>query len=212
MPGLAASTEIFEKILLPEAIFEMYFLEWEIPIENEPLKEYAKRISKKITHPYPVLIGVSFGGILIQEIAEFIDTRKIIIISSVKSNLEFPRRMKLAKSTKAYKLIPTTLLSNLGSLIKFSFGVRLKKRLQLYEKFLSVRNKDYLYWAIQQVILWERTVSDKNVIHIHGDADTVFPIKNIQNCIIIKGGTHILILTKYKWLNENLPQIITNES
>lgn len=208
MPGLAASAEIFERIILPENLFELVFLEWEIPFENESLKEYAKRITKKITHPNPVLIGVSFGGILVQEMAEFIDTKKVIIISSVKSNLEFPKRMKLAKTTMAYKLIPMNLLSNLESLIKFTLGTKLNKRLQLYEKFIHVRDKYYLDWAIEQVILWERTVVDKNVIHIHGDADDVFPIKNIQNCIVVKGGTHIMILTKYKWLNENLPKII----
>lgn len=208
MPGLAASTEIFERILLPEDSFEMLFLDWEIPLVDESLKDYAKRITKKIIHPNPVLIGVSFGGVLVQEMAEFIDTRKVIIISSVKSNLEFPTRMKLAKTTMAYKLIPTALLSNLENLIKFTFGTKLNKRLVLYEKFLYVRDKYYLDWAVEQVILWERSVPDKKVIHIQGDADDVFPMRNIQNCIVVKGGTHLMILTKYKWLNENLPKII----
>lgn len=208
MPGLAASSSIFERIVLPDDIFEMFLLEWEIPLDNETLPQYAKRIADKITHPNPVLIGVSFGGILVQEMAQCITARKVIIISSVKSNLEFPKRMKVAKTTKAYKLIPTHLISNIESLSKFSFGEKINQRLKLYEKFLRVRDKRYLDWAVEQVILWGRTVADKNVIHIHGDEDDVFPIKNIQDCIIIKGGTHVMILTKYKWLNENLPKII----
>lgn len=208
MPGLAASSSIFERIILPEDIFEIVLLEWEIPLDNETLPEYAKRITQKIQHPNPVLIGVSFGGILVQEMARFIKTQKVIIISSVKSNLEFPKRMKVAKTTKAYKLIPTTLLANIESLSKFSFGAKINQRLKLYEKFLRVRDKRYLDWAVEQVILWERTVADENVIHIHGDDDDVFPIKYIRNCIVVKGGTHVMILSKYKWLNENLPKII----
>ena len=208
MPGLAASAQIFERIVLPNAIFETLLLEWEIPLDNETLHQYAKRMANKITHPNPVLIGVSFGGILVQEMAQFITARKIIIISSVKTNMEFPLRMKVAKTTKAYKLIPTTLFSNIESLSQFSFGQKINQRLKLYEKFLRVRDKRYLDWAVEQVILWERTVADGTVIHIHGDQDDVFPIKNIQNCIIVKGGTHVMILTKHKWLNENLPKII----
>ena len=208
MPGLAASSAIFERIIFLEDSFEMMLLEWEIPLNNETLTEYAKRITQKIVHPNPVLIGVSFGGILVQEMAQFIDARKVIIISSVKSNLEFPRRMKLAKKTKAYKLIPITLLANIESLAKFSFGTKLGSQFKLYEKFLCVRDKRYLDWAVEQVILWERTVTDESVIHIHGDSDDIFPIKYIQNCIVVKGGTHIMILSKYKWLNENLPRII----
>jgi pimeloyl-ACP methyl ester carboxylesterase len=208
MPGLAASSAIFERIVLPDDVFEIVLLEWEIPLDNESLPEYAKRIAQKITHPNPVLIGVSFGGILVQEMAKFIDTRKVIIISSVKTNLEFPRRMKVVKTTKAYKLIPTTLLANVESLTQFSFGKKINQRLKLYEKFLRVTYKRYLDWAVEQVVLWERTIADENVIHIHGDADDVFPIKNITNCIVVKGGSHVMILSKYKWFNENLPKII----
>ena len=208
MPGLAASAAIFERIVLPADIFETVLLEWEIPLYKETLPEYAKRIAQKIQHPNPVLIGVSFGGILVQEMTRFIEARKVIIISSVKTNVEFPRRMKVAKTTKAYKLIPTNLVANVESLSKFSFGYKIDQRLKLYEKFLGVRDKRYLDWAVEQVILWERTIADEKVVHIHGDDDDVFPIKQIQNCIVVKGGTHAMILVKYKWLNENLPRII----
>ena len=94
-----------------------------------------------------------------------------------------------------------------------SFGQLARKvnqRLKLYEKFLSVRDIRYLNWAVEQVILWDRTVADENVIHIHGDMDDVFPIKYIKDCIVVKGGTHIMILNKFKWLNENLPSIIVS--
>lgn len=212
MPGLAASALIFERIVLPKDTFEIYLLEWEIPLDNESLTHYAKRISEKIKHENPVLIGVSFGGILVQEMSKHLNARKVLIISSVKSNLEFPLRLKLAKTTKAYKLIPMSLILNIESLAKFSFGEKVNQRLKLYEKFLSVRDIRYLNWAVEQVVLWDRTVIDETVIHIHGDMDDVFPIKNIKDCIIVKGGTHIMILNKYKWLNENLPRIITEGS
>lgn len=211
MPGLAASATIFERIALPEDVFEMHLLEWEIPLANESLAEYAQRITKKIKHENPVLIGVSFGGILVQEMAKYIEAKKVIIISSVKSNLEFPRRFKIAKATKAYKLIPMSLILNLENLAKFSFGEKINHRLKLYEKFLSVRDIGYLEWAVEKVILWDRTIADNEVVHIHGDMDDVFPIKYITDCIVVKGGTHVMILNKYKWLNANLPAIILED-
>ena len=208
MPGLAANASIFERISLPADQFDTYFMEWEIPLDNETLSEYAQRISKKVTHKNPVLVGVSFGGILVQEMAQFLNPSKIIIISSVKSNLEFPTAFKLAKQTKAYKLIPTSLIENVYNLAKFTFGEKVIKRLKLYQMFLTVRDKKYLDWSIEKIILWDRKKADPNVVHIHGDADEVFPIKYIQNCTVVKGGTHIMILTKYKWINVNLPKII----
>ena len=71
-----------------------------------------------------------------------------------------------------------------------------------------MQDKTYLDWAIEQIICWERVDVDPKVIHIHGDADSVFPISNIKNCIIINRGTHIMIVNRYKWFNENLQKII----
>ena len=34
MPGLAASTTIFERIALPDEMFEIILLEWEIPLND----------------------------------------------------------------------------------------------------------------------------------------------------------------------------------
>ncbi len=208
MPGMAASSSIFERIKLPEEQFEMHFLEWVLPENKETLLEYAKRMAQNIKHENVVLIGVSFGGILVQEMAQFVSARKVIIISSVKSNKELPSRMKIARATKIYKLVPTSLAQNVEVLAKYAFGDVVKKRLELYEKFLSMRDKSYLDWAIDQILNWSRAESDPKVIHIHGDADQVFPIKNIKECISIKGGTHIMILNKYRWINANLPEII----
>lgn len=208
MPGLAASSAIFERIVLPADLFDVHLLEWEIPLDHETLSDYAKRISLKIADAHPVLIGVSFGGILVQEMSKFIDAKKVIIISSVKSNAEMPRRMKFAKATGAYKLLPVSLANKIESLAKISFTSKINQRLHLYEKFLSMRDKKYLTWAIEQVVLWDRDQPDENVVHIHGDADEIFPPKYIKDFIPIKGGTHIMIINKFKWLNENLPKII----
>jgi hypothetical protein len=166
-------------------------------------------MSKNVLHENAVLIGVSFGGILVQEMKQFLNPKKVIIISSVKSSTELPRRLKIAKTTKVYKLIPTKLFENMELLVKFTFGSSIiKQRLVLYEKFLSVRDKRYLDWAIEEIINWERIAIDHEIIHIHGDLDEVFPPKYIKNFISVKGGTHIMILNKYRWLNENLPKII----
>ena len=113
MPGMAASSSIFERIQLPTETFEMHLLEWVLPNKNESLKGYAKRMAENIIHENVILVGVSFGGILVQEMKPFVKTQKVIIISSVKSNAELPRGMKIAKTTKAYKLVPTKLFENI---------------------------------------------------------------------------------------------------
>lgn len=211
MPGLAASPSIFERIELPKDTFEMHLLEWFLPNKNETLQSYAKRMAEKVKHDNAVLVGVSFGGVLVQEMAQFLNLKKLIIVSSVKCNAELPRRLKFAKTTKAYKLLPTGLMQDVELLTKFAFGDVLKKKLKLYEQYLHRREKEYLDWAIEQMVCWERVEVDAKVIHIQGDADEVFPVKNIKKFINVKGGTHLMILNRYKWFNQNLPKIILDQ-
>ena len=210
MPGMAANPAIFEYIELPKDRFKTHWLEWIIPNPNDSIADYAERLAQNVEHKNSVLIGVSFGGIMVQEMSKFLKLKKIVVVSSVKSSSELPKRMKIAKRTKAYKLIPTQLLSNVDALAKYAFGETVLKRVELYKKYLSVNDKRYLDWAIKQVVCWEQDIPIPNIIHIHGEKDSVFPIYNIKDCIKIKGGTHIMIINKYKWFNENLPKLILN--
>lgn len=211
MPGLAASSSIFERIDLSSDLFEVHLLDWILPKTKESLVDYAKRMAEKVKDKEAVLIGVSFGGVLVQEMKQFLNPKKVIIVSSVRSNTQLPRRMKIAKTTKAYKLIPTGLMQDVEVLTKYAFGDVLKKKLKLYEKYLHMRNKEYLDWAIEQMMCWERVKIDAAIIHIHGDADEVFPAKNIKDFINIKGGTHMMILNRFRWFNSNLPKIILEQ-
>ena len=63
---------------------------------------------------------------------------------------------------------------------------------------MSVRNADYLHWAIVTILHWQQSESLKSIVHIHGTRDEVFPIKYITNCIEIENGTHVMIITKAK--------------
>ncbi len=210
MPGMAASSLIFEHIHLPPNRFEVFKLEWMSPLKGESLVNYARRMSENIHHKNPVLIGVSFGGILIQEMEAFVKPRKLIVISSVKTRGELPRRMKFASRTGAHKLLPTSLATNVELLAKYAFGKAVVKRLELYKKYLTISDKNYVDWAINEIVSWRRKVPISGVVHIHGDKDAVFPIKYIKDCIEVKGGTHIMIINRFKWFNEQLPDLIEN--
>ena len=114
MPGLAAGPEIFENIELSEDYYELHYLNWLKPLSiEETIANYAMRMSEEIKHKNPVLIGVSFGGIIVQEMSKHLNLKKLIIVSSVKTKNELPSKMKLARMTGAYKIVPTQLASKI---------------------------------------------------------------------------------------------------
>ncbi len=206
VPGMAAGSEIFRNIKLPEN-YEIHILDWLIPEKGENLKDYAKRMALAVKEKNAFLIGVSFGGVVVQEMSDFLKLKKLIIISSVKTRNELPRRMKIASSTKAYKLIPTSLVLSAEDLTRFSVGPKSKKRLALYQQYLHVRSKQYLDWALEKMVTWNQREKIENIIHIHGEKDMVFPIKYIDGCRVIEGGTHIMILNKGREISKMLLEI-----
>lgn len=210
MPGLAAGPEIFENISLPDNQYELHYLTWLEPLYlKETITNYAMRMVGEVKHKKPVFVGVSFGGIMVQEMSKFMDVEKVIIISSVKSKRELPRRFKLAATSKIYKLFPTKIVSNFEDYTKYFVGKTLEKKAKLYKKYLSVRGKEYLKWSIYNVIHWNQEKSLENIVHIHGTEDEIFPIKNIQNCITIKNGNHSMIIIKAKEISKIIHQHLT---
>ncbi len=208
MPGLAANPTIFEKIELPKEKFKIHWLDWLLPKKKESLEDYSRRMCSRVKHENPVLIGVSFGGVVVQEMAQFLDPLRVIIISSVKTKEELPRRMKLARRTGLFKVLPTSLASHVDAFENLVMGDFAKKRVQLYKKYLSITDTRYLDWAIEKMVCWDRTSPLPGVVHIHGDKDEILPYRYIKGCITVEGGTHIMIINRFRWFNEHLEEII----
>ena len=210
MPGMAANPSIFEHIKLPEEKFVLHPLSWKIPETAESLSDYAKRMLEEVTEKNPVLLGVSFGGVVVQEMAKQIEFRKLIIVSSVKSKSELPKRMRFSAALGLYRLAPVSLARNIDTLANYAVGDRFEHKVALYQKYLSITDPVYLNWALEQMLCWDQITYDNRLVHIHGTSDPVFPYRYINNCIPVPGGTHAMIITKCKWFNKNLPKIIEN--
>ncbi|MCP1996093.1 alpha/beta hydrolase [Flavobacterium sp. HSC-61S13] len=105
LSGLGVDRRVFDRIdfgnLNPE------FIDWIETIYNESLADYAKRMVQLIPDENPILIGLSFGGMVAIEISKIIQTEKLILIASAKTKYELPLLYRIAVILKLNKLIPT---------------------------------------------------------------------------------------------------------
>src|SRR5689334_14169109 len=86
--GLGADKRAFS--FLDLSFCNPVFIEWIEPVEKETLKEYAIRLRSLIPDNDPIIVGVSFGGMLVTEMAKKDLNVKGIVISSSKTRKEFP--------------------------------------------------------------------------------------------------------------------------
>ncbi len=208
MPGLGAGNKIFTHLKLPE-IYEVHYLQWLLPYQNETLQDYSRRLCRQINEENPILIGVSFGGIVIQEIAKQISVKQLVIISSIKHHQEMKPLFKLARNTKLYKLLPVSLLKKRQLLQKLVLPRPIQKKLRLYQRFLELDDTQYIRWSIEKILTWQQNRLPENLVHIVGEKDRVFPPQYINYPkIIVPEGRHEMIIFKVKWFNRHLPEIL----
>jgi predicted esterase YcpF (UPF0227 family) len=92
IPGLAAGPEIFEHLTLPDSLYDLHYLQWKMPLhQEETIANYAMRMCEDIQHKNPVLIGVSFGGIMAQEMSQFITTKKKSLFRVLKTRMNYQK-------------------------------------------------------------------------------------------------------------------------
>ena len=63
-------------------------------------------------------------------------------------------------------------------------------------------------WSIRELIEWKQAIPLKNIIHIHGSDDLIFPTKFLKDYIELPKGDHAMILKRADWINNKIPKII----
>lgn len=205
--GLGADYRAFKNINFGRLPIE--HIKWISPLKDESIENYALRISDKITTDNSILIGLSFGGMMLMEIAKIKKSKKIILIASAKTKNEIPQLYRILGKLKLHKIIPTQILKTTNSLMFWLFGISKKEDKQLLKNIISDTDIDFLKWAINEIVNWKNTQIPNNAIHIHGTKDRIIPLTNATYDYEIQNGGHLMTLNKSKEIEAILIKLCT---
>lgn len=206
--GFGADERVFSKFALQE--YEIHFIKWLIPEKKESLKHYAKRMSGQIHHATPILIGLSFGGMMCIEIAKQIPTKAVILISSIKTFLEMPGWMKLAGSLGIHHIFPLRSFKLIEPIENYNLGLETKEEKEMVESYRKNVDQNYTNWAIHVILTWKNVWKPEKLFHIHGKKDRIFPIRKIKADVIIPSGGHMMIMNRAEEVNKALKKILAS--
>ncbi len=201
IPGFLTDRTIYKDFLSDER-FNCKVLEFIEPADkDESIEDYAKRLSEEIdtSEPFSIL-GTSFGGMLAIEISKFVTPESLIFVSSVKSRKEMNPLMKVKNSTFLLNYIPSKMVKKTIE-AGYTIGKKIVPNLkeinneEINEMIHSI-DGTLEKWIIKKINTWRGENTIENYLHLHGDKDNVFPIKNIENYQLIKGGNHNMIIAK----------------
>lgn len=189
--GLGADKRVFGHLQLPGC--EMIHLPWVPPIGKESLQSYATRMAASIETPEPILMGMSFGGIMAIEIAKLLPVKRIWLLSTVKQRSEMPPYMRFGKYVPLHRL---AMLFNphrwLGRLENYNLGVETEEEAQMVASYRKSVDNRYIHWAIDAIVNWEAPRPPGNTFHIHGGKDRIFPVRLANPDVAIPGAGHLM--------------------
>lgn len=194
--GMCYNCKVFDKLRLPKGYRKVY-IEWYIPRPDEPLSEYARTMAKDIDTSSPfILIGYSFGAVVMQEMTLFLKPEKCVIISSFKSKREIPILFQAVRKVNLMEYVPKRLFSSTDFITNaFNRFVYNASNSDLAE-YMTVTDPIYIRWAVEQITDWVPDNQSEHLYHIHGTADQIFPYDRIEDVFPVEGGDHLMVVKK----------------
>jgi pimeloyl-ACP methyl ester carboxylesterase len=207
--GLGADERVFKFLQLKDV--NEKFIRWIQPHNHEALSDYCKRLTSQIDPDDDiVLVGISFGGIVAQEISKHISADKVIIISSIKSPLEMDWKLTVARYLKLHLVAPSRFLKWANLLTAdYYFGTQSKAESKLLKQIIKDTDRSFMRWAINEIMRWENSSPRQKIFHVHGSNDRIFPMGRIKNAVVVEGGGHFMIVSRAKEVSEILQRQIT---
>lgn len=204
--GLGADKRVFQH--MDFSFCNATFIEWIPPFLEDDIESYAKKITDQIRHDKPILVGLSFGGMIATEVAKIIKTEKVILMASAKNQFEVPPYFRIAGKYKLHRLLPAKLMKKPNFLSYWFFGVENNSDKKLLKQILNDTDEKFLKWAIDKIVTWKNKTEHENMVHIHGTSDRILPLRYVTCTTKVKNGGHFMTLNKAKELTEILERQI----
>lgn len=204
--GLGADQRIFSYLDL--SFCEPVFIDWISPLKNESLENYALRLRQQIPENDPTIVGISFGGMLTVEMAKKNPAAKAIILSSNKTKKELPFYFKPVRYLPVYKWGSAGSSKKIALLFSSILGGKNAEEKNLLRQIIRESDVAFVRWAISAILNWKNNTIPGNLIHIHGSADKLLPVRYVKTDHVIEGGSHVMTLDKHAEISRLLKVLI----
>ena len=208
IPGFGVDEKIFNNLALNA---DLRFINWLDPLKGESLRQYAERMASSIDGEDVVILGISFGGMIAQEIAKFRRVKQIILVSSIKSRKELPKHLRITGRLRLDKLFPVKKIPDNEKAFKLAnkrLGAFTAEEQLMANRYRRHANLNYVNWSFDKILNWKNDQCPANTIHIHGNKDRVFSIKNIKPTHVIDNGTHMMVWNRAGEISKIINEVL----
>lgn len=205
--GLGADHTVFVHLKLPN--YSVVHVNWVVPDKTDTMASYAQKLIPQIKDENPVILGLSFGGMLALEIGKVTPSAKIISLSSILAVNELPWFYRLGGVFRFQKVLPIYTFSKNKRFSHWFFGVYTKQDKLILDGVMKRLDRHFLYWALNAMLTWQNKEVIPAFYRIHGTADRVLPFRKDANYdVIIEKGSHLMVLDKSEAVSEAILKLL----
>ncbi|NEM98142.1 alpha/beta hydrolase [Pontibacter burrus] len=209
--GLGADWRMFQFLKLPEHLPQQQ-INWIEPLSvDEPLQAYVHRLKEQITEAAPILVGLSFGGVVAIELNKILKPQATIIISSLATHHDLPWYYRLLGKTRLQKWLPFGLMKSVHPLAPLFFGAHTRPERKLLKQVILEIDEKFLRWSLSRLLDWKQEQPIPGLIQIHGTSDIVLPCCPRPDMIIIPKGEHLMVMHRADEISAILSKILEQQ-
>jgi pimeloyl-ACP methyl ester carboxylesterase len=206
--GLGADERAFS--FLDLSFCEPVFVQWIRPLERETVPAYAVRLKEQIPETSPIIVGLSFGGMVAVEIAKVFPCNKIVLLSSAKTQKEIPFYLKSMRWLPLHKLATPGFLKAANSFAYKLMGISRRPDKILFMKMLMQADEVFIKWSVDRIINWRNNTIPERTVHIHGTKDLLLPYAFVKADYTVRGGVHLMVMNRPAEISALLKECILN--
>ena len=191
--GLGADKTAFQN--LSDFGTNKIMIEW---LSNEPkesLYHYSERIIEKygITSA-DILVGLSFGGLVVQQIADILKPDYVILVSSFRTKDDLRIQFSTGLKLKMHKLMPKIKSEVIGSMVANFLNSGSSQSRSALKAMLASTDMKLMKWSLEKIYeQHEPLASEITKYSLIGNKDRIIKPWKIDTTYIVEGGSHIMV-------------------
>ena len=221
LPGIGADHRLFkyQTAAFPNSLA----VDWIDPQNEETLEQYAVRLAETIRSELekrplaPVIVcGLSLGGMIAPYIAQYLDAAGCVLLCSIRSPQEFPRRYYLdwlvIRHCQSLRVIRVFIIQHIAGFVLLFPGLLrwfvasgevrvIRQMIETPTRRFAGLARMMFDWAYRRRDDSETHCFTGPMLQIHGTRDPLLPIRLTTPDIRISGGGHTLATTHAEEIN-----------
>lgn len=189
-------------------------IQWIKNHPNETLQSYASRLIKKYQiEKEDILVGLSFGGLIVQQIAEILGCTFVILISSFRTKEDLKILLHKGLQLKLHRLMPEINTPFISELVAnyLNSGSQLSK--PVLQSMIASTDMQLMKWSIEK-IYEQDTPLGQNIIryNVIGDRDRIVKLWKNEFTHVINNGSHFMVYDQANQITSAIQKILVQQS